>query len=283
LRTLLAFVLLVSIGMSSEENAMNLRRMLVLVLVAGLLLVSGCERLKSEDAYAYCNRGYAYHQTGEYDKAIAAFTEAIRLTPEDAYAFSHRGYAYHQTGEYDKAIADYTEAIRFAPEDAHVHYGRGYAYNRKGESDKAIADLTEAIRLAPELAEAYCNRGYAYCQKGKYDKTIADLTEVNRLAPEDANGHNLLAWLLATCSDPEYRDGKQAVASATKACELTEWQERRWIDTLAAAYAETGDFQQAVKWQQKALSMAPDDEKEDYRSRLDLYKSGKPYHEAAKK
>ena len=93
-----------------------------------------------------------------------------------------------------------------------------------------------------------------------------------------------LAWLRATCPDASYRDGKQAVTGATKACELSEWKNANAVDTLAAAYAETGQFDKAVEWQQKAIDLAPkEDTKEKGRRRLELYKAGKPYREELEK
>ena len=74
------------------------------------------------------------------------------------------------------------------------------------------------------------------------------------------------------------RDGKEAVDSATKACELTEWEKASYLGTLAAAYAEAGDFAAAVKWQTKAIELGKNEkEKEKYGKRLKLYKEKKPY------
>ena len=108
--------------------------------------------------------------------------------PEVAEAYYGRGCGYGEKGDYDKAIADYTEAIRLDPKFATAYYGRGVAYGEKGDYDKAIADYTEAIRLDPKLAEAYCSRGIAYANKGDYDKAIADYTEAIRLDPKLADG-----------------------------------------------------------------------------------------------
>ena len=98
---------------------------------------------------------------------------------------------------------------------------------------------------------------------------------------------NNLAWLQATSPRAELRDGAKAIDNATKACELTEWKKAIYVDTLAAAYAEAGDFDSAVKWQKKAVDLLPEDvsaeSRVDYESRLKLYKSGKPYRESPSK
>ena len=88
------------------------------------------------------------------------------------------------------------------------------------------------------------------------------------------------AWLWATCPNAVFRSGKQAVASATRACELTDWKVAKYRDTLAAAYADTGDFGKAVEWQQKANALDTDTA---YRKKgedwLKLYKEKKPYRD----
>ena len=102
----------------------------------------------------YWERGLAYENKGEHDRAIADFTEAIRLDPKYDIEYYGRGLAYENKGDYDKAIPDYTEAIRLDPKDARAYWGRGVAYGKKDEIDKAITDLTEAIRLDPAYAKS---------------------------------------------------------------------------------------------------------------------------------
>lgn len=230
-------------------------------------------------AVAYGNRGMAWGDKGDNDKAIADYTEAIRLDGTVSAAYYGRGCIWHSMGQYDKAIADYTQTIRIDRNDASAFYNRSLAWKRKGESGKALGDVNEAIRLDPKHVGAYCSRGRALQGMGEYEKAIADYTQARRLDPKYWNSYASLAWLLATCPDPKFRDGVKAVADAKRACELTQWSDGNLIDTLAAAYAEAGNFQEAVKWQEKALSMCADDAKTDFQSRLDLYKSGKPYRE----
>jgi tetratricopeptide (TPR) repeat protein len=100
---------------------------------------------------------------------------------------------------------------------------------------------------------------------------------------------NNLGWLLATCPDERYRDGKQALENAGKACQLVGGKNWHYIDTLAAAYAESGNFQKAKEWHAKAIELAATDktvtdkDKKEMRDRLELYTQGKPYREEAKK
>ena len=151
------------------------------------------------------------------------------------------------------------------------------AWYTKKEYDKAIADCNKAIRLDPKNGWTYNLRGSAWDAKKEYDKAIADYSEAIRLDPKDALAHRNLARLWATCPERKYRDGKMAVESAIHACELSEWKTAENLDTLAAAYAELGDFAKAVEWQEKAIKTLPEECRKGGEERLKLYKDKKPY------
>jgi protein O-mannosyl-transferase len=128
-------------------------------------------------------------------------------------------------------------------------------------------------------ATAHGGLGLVRFGQGRYEEAKAHFDEAIRFDPFDPSAYNNRASLLATCPEAKYRDGKQAVAAATRACELTAWSQPFLLDTLAAAHAEAGDFAAAVAWQEKAIGLLPDGvRKDDYRTRLVLYRAGKPCH-----
>lgn len=151
-----------------------------------------------------------------------------------------------------------------------------------GASDDAVACFNAAIELNPTNCLHYSHRGMIWSQRRSYQKALLDYKEAVRL--DDQGEHpfqtyNALAWFLATCPDDTFRDGKQAVRLARKACELSDWENAGILDTLAAAYAEEGDFGQAVVWQLKAVAMADETLKPELMSRLPLYRAHQPYRE----
>lgn len=239
-------------------------------------------RLRPDSAAAYNSRGLKWKTKGEYDIAIKDYDEAIRLDPKFSAAYLNRAVAWALKGELEKAIADHDEAIRLDPKDANVYIDRGLTWSNNGELDKALADYDEAIRLDPKHALAYSNRGLTWLRKQEYDKSIADYNEATRLDPKFVSPYNGRAWVYATCPNEKYRDGAKAVENATKACELSGWKVANNLSTLAAAYAEVGQFDKAVETQQKAKDLAIEKNKADYQKDLDLYKSGKPYRDEPK-
>src|SRR5262249_10567477 len=220
-----------------------------------------------------------YAKLQKHDKAIADFTEAIRLDPKRWFIRGLRAGAYYEKKEYDKAISDYTEAIRLDPKNATVYSARATVYAVKGEHDKAIRDNTEVIHLDPKDAGAHVCRGISYRATQRYKKAADDFLLAVWLDDKNAEAHNWLAWVRATCPMDSVRDGKEAVHHATTACELSGWKNTFYVSTLAAAFAEAGDFKQAVKWQKKAIELDSADKAllEEDRQVLKLYEQGKPY------
>jgi tetratricopeptide (TPR) repeat protein len=219
-------------------------------------------------------------QVVPFDQAINFYSQEIRANPGNPAAWVRRGIIWFEKKEFDIATADLNEAIRLDPGNALTYNARGRARGYKKEYDKAIADFNEAIRLDPKDALAYQNRGAAWHFKNESAKAIADLNESIRLNPKLAAPYNYRALLWATCPDPRFRDGKKGVESATRACNLSEWKRPYYVCTLAAAYAESGDFDKAVETQQQAIDLLTDEEaRKEGLELLRLLRERKPYRE----
>jgi tetratricopeptide (TPR) repeat protein len=141
-------------------------------------------------ARVHNNRGKAYNQKGEYDRAIKDLSQAIQLDPTLAVAYSNRGNAYSSKRALDRAIADFSKAIRFDRKESDGYYGRGNAYGLKRQYDRAIVDFSEAIRLNPRNRDAYYNRGASYKAIKKFRDALADYRKCLELTPgaADATG-----------------------------------------------------------------------------------------------
>jgi tetratricopeptide (TPR) repeat protein len=239
-------------------------------------------RLDPLNGPSYRGRGLAWHAKKEYDKAIADFDEAIRLDPKSALTFIGRGNSRASKKEFNKAIADYSEAIWLDPLAIAAYDRRGLAWHAKKENQKAIIDYNVAIRLDFVHTSAYYNRANAWVALHRFDKAVADFDQAVQTDETCALALGNRAWFQSTCPDPKYRDGKKALVSATKACELTQHADASLLDVLAAAFAEAGDFDSAVRWQSQANSMhAEADEKSRGEMRLKLYQNRKPCRDPA--
>ena len=192
-----------------------------------------------------------------------------------------RGLSFLKSQRYDAAIEAFSESIRVIPNDSQAYNNRGTAWFYKGDYDRAIADCTKALEINPRFTNAYNNRGTAWFYKGDYDRAIADCIKALELNPRYADAYHQLALILTTCPDKRYRNANQAIGLAQKAVELSP--EANFLDTLAAAYAEVGRFDDATATQKRAIIVlrkeGKADELAEYIERLNSYKAHKPLRE----
>jgi protein O-mannosyl-transferase len=147
----------------------------------------------------------------------------------------------------------------------------------------SVTLLRHILNVTANNTVAHDLLGAALAERGQTDEAIRHFQEVLRTWPDYMPALNNMAWVLATCPDPKVRDGAEAVRLAERACELTGRKNPSLLDTLAAAYAETGRFDDAVRTAEEALSLALADDKKPLAdaigTHLELYRSGRPWHE----
>jgi len=181
----------------------------------------------------------------------------------------------------EKAVDFFTDYLRANPNNLEALFNRAIAWSQNGKPDNALRDFTEVIRRDPKNSGAFYNRGMILRSQKEYEAAIRDFADSARLDPKKADALDAEARLLATCPEEKFRDGRKAVEQATRSCELDIWQDPEHLATLAAAYAEAGEFPNAVKWQEKALQDKDyaSKFKAEARTRLELYKNSKAFHE----
>jgi tetratricopeptide (TPR) repeat protein len=244
-------------------------------------------------------RGWLHFREGRTDLALADFDAVVRLAGQQGgwglpppggltivgpvrpgAAYAQRASARLQMGEWERALEDLDEATRRDPEAGYVYGLRGQVYLSRDRHDEALADFGQAIRWAPEDPTAYLARARLHARRGEYQQQQDDLRAVLSRDPQQDYACNSLAWLLATCPDARFRDGARAVELATRACDKTGWTNHHHLDTLAAACAEAGRFDQACGHQERALALLPEgDDQGRYRARLEQYRAGQPHRD----
>ncbi len=228
---------------------------------------------------AYHNRGVSQAMAQRYDAALDDFNHALELHRSYANTWYNRGEIKYARGDFQSAIEDYSQAIRFNSQDPQAYNSRGHALYRIGRYREALADFDRAVQLGPEDATAYNNRGDAYADQGFYTEAVRDYRQAIRINPKLGRAYQSISWLMATCPDERYRDSKFALEAARKSIDLDGDKDYRYLDTLAAALANAGQFDEAKDVQERAVAMAPPADASRYRERLDRYKEGKPYRD----
>ncbi len=137
------------------------------------------------DADAWFALGLGYDNSGQSDKGIKAYQQAVRISPEYAEAWNNLGFAYGKSGQSAKAIEACQEALRINPKNAYTWKNLGFAYGKSGQYDKAIDAYQQAVRISPEYAEAWNNLGVNFGKSGQYDKAISAYQQALRIEPEN--------------------------------------------------------------------------------------------------
>jgi len=236
-------------------------------------------------AEADYNLGNALLQKGEIDAAILHCQRAVRIQPNDPEAQVALGNALFKKGLIDESIVHYQKALAIRPYYVTAHYNLSSAFLKKGEIDKAIFHCQAVLSTQPEHADAHTILANAFLQKGEIGNAIEQYKKTLEIAPRSVPALNNLAWILATNSDPAFRDGTKALELAQRANDLSGRNNPIVLRTLAAAHANVGQFSAAVEVGQLALSLT--DRQSLVASALQRelagYEASEPYREGVKR
>ncbi|MBN1516663.1 tetratricopeptide repeat protein [Candidatus Sumerlaeota bacterium] len=234
------------------------------------------------DAVAAYSLGNALLRKGRLDDAMPLFQRAVKNDPGDLLAHYNYGVALMEKRRVDEAIARYQKALTIDPKYSPAHYNLGIALFQNKQADEAIAHFKQALELQPGFAAAYHNLGIACSSLGRQGEAAEYFKQAVELESNNVAALNKLAWILATSPLDSLRDGAHAVRCAERASWLTGHADPVLLATLAAAYAEAGRFDDAVKTVRKALHLAQVHNlpiTDSIKEQLALYKGGAPYRD----
>jgi tetratricopeptide (TPR) repeat protein len=234
-------------------------------------------RIDSTCWRAVHNRGVLLAQAGQFEKAFDDFSRTIQLNPQFAKAYSNRAALFMVANNLNAAHQDYKRAIDLDPNLAVAHRGCGRVSQLQGQLDDAVLHYDAAVQLAPNDAYAAACRADLLTDIGRYSDALAEYNRALELDPTSSQANGGSAWLLATCPDSALRNPQLAVERATQAIELSGEKDAISFDSLAAAQACSGDFDGAMKSIQRAIELAPADERDAYKERMVIYQQAKPY------
>ena len=262
--------------------------------------------------------GVALAKQKKYEQATAHYHAALKLDPGSALAQNNYGRLLHTQGLFDQAIEQYSLALKADPGFAQAHNNLGIALVQRGKLTDGAAELREALRLNPgdpeseynlalvlnqlekwgEATELFAktvspnstdpNAHYqfavALAHEGKTREAMSRYASALLLQPNFPDALDGLAWILSTDSNPEFRNGAEAIGMARKACELTGETDPVKLKTRAAAYAEAGQFDEAIASAQRARDLATGAGRKDVAQEcermLESFRNAKPWRQS---
>ncbi|MDM8552264.1 tetratricopeptide repeat protein [Desulfobacterales bacterium HSG2] len=230
---------------------------------------------------AYLNRGNEYLLKGDYEKAIDDFTQNIIMKPDSVFAYNSRALAYSNLKKYDSAISDLNIAIKLKNDYYKAHRNRAKIYYDMGKTEMAMRDIATALEINSHDIGSYKLRSEIRYERQQYEMALSDLSVALKFNPEQYEYYNDAAWIMATCPNKDVRNAKKAILLSEQAVKICK--NPTTMDTLSAAYAENGNFAEAVKTVEIAITLIKKDSDPEILSKLkkhlESYKAGIPWRE----
>jgi len=233
---------------------------------------------------AHSNLGGALAALGQFDEAASHFGQALESDPSSAEKHNNLGSVLALQGKLDQAASHFRQAAQLDPGGADAHSNLGKALASQGRFQQAILHFRKTVKLRTGPAEAHHNLGKALARTGQSEEALEHFREASRREPDQPAPLREIAWILATHPDVSVRQEGEAIQLAQRASELTQHRSPLILDTLAAAYASAGRFDEAQRVAQAALELASTDRRGQtlalgIQARLELFRKGRPYRE----
>jgi tetratricopeptide (TPR) repeat protein len=225
-------------------------------------------------------RATARWQSGQHERAMEDVERILEQRADFGPALRLRGVMRAEQGRLAGALEDLKAASELEPDDVELRLQVAMLELASKLPASAVADYSAVLKLDDKNVAAWQGRADAHLALGEQAEAIADYEQALKLAPENSAVLNNLAWVLATSPDDKLRNGPRAIELATSACKVTEYKQAHILSTLAAGYAETGDFKTAIEWSTKAVELGDERYRDALANELQSYQEGKPWREA---
>ena len=224
-------------------------------------------------------RSQIHNAAGDVEAALNDVDRVLTVDAKQINAVRLRAAILATAGRMEEAIAGLKRGIEAVPDDSELLLNLAAMYASNKQTQEAL-DIYEQL-LKRDVAHwiVYRSRGDLLLSQGRQSEAIADYERALKLESENSGILNNLAWVLATSTHDDLRDGKRSVKLATEACEVSEYKEAHILSTLAAAYAESGDFETAIKWSTKAVELGDEEVRKQLAAELESYRAKKPWRE----
>ena len=252
----------------------------------GDAIIAYKKALKFDPSYgsAHNNLAIALGQMGRLEEAALHYRVALRFDPDNAAAQGNLAIILGEAGHFDEAAHHFTEAFRLDPESVNTHYNFGNLLMNNAMPAEALAQYSEALRLRPGFADAHCNMAIVLLGLGRVPEAIRHYEAALQSSHENLQAMEGLAWVYATNPDASVRNTTEAIRLAERACKISTNREPGALDTLAAAYANAGRFEDALRIANQALALAESSGQKEQalylRKRIQLYGANQPYRVA---
>lgn len=218
---------------------------------------------------------------------VSFWEDCVKKSPHKSRQHYNLGVVLARRGNYDAAIEHYRKALKIKPDNVEAYYNLGNALARKGNAKAAIHKYLKTLQLNPAHFKSYYNIARIMSNQGKTGESIRNYQKALIINSEMTETLYNLSWIYATSENRKYRNGEKAVKLAEKLCMLTGYQQPLAMDALAAAYAESGRFDEAIAAAKKALTLAlklgPKELAIGLQKRLKLYQIEQPYRQTLKR